>query len=195
MSVGQKSGVTRVRWTAKQFYRLLEKGFFRGRHLELVEGVIVQMAAQKDFHLASIDLTRNALQTAFGREYWVRAQGSLDLSPWTVLDPDIAVVAGDMQSHNLNQNPTSALLVVEVAGTTLGYDRHRKASIYARAGITDYWIVNLRNRELEVRRQPAPNAHPRYGHGYASLNTLGSSDFVTPLAAPQAKIAVADLLP
>jgi Uma2 family endonuclease len=82
-----------------------------------------------------------------------------------------------------------------VSDTTLGYDRHRKASIYARAGIDDYWIINLGRGLLEVRRQAGPTAHPRYGFGYASLTILQATDFVTPLAAPQARIAVADLLP
>ena len=113
----------------------------------------------------------------------------------TVLDPDIAVVAGTPRTRDLTKQPTTALLSVEVAGTTLGYDRHRKASIYARAGIEDYWIVNLRRGQLEVRRQPVANAHPRYGFGYASLTTFGPNDTVTPLAAPNASVAVADLLP
>jgi len=195
MSVGQKTGVSLVRWTAKEFYKLLDHGFFRDGHVELIEGVIFRMPAQKNFHFLSIDLTRRALETAFGAGYWVRAQGSLDLSPYSVLDPDIAVVQGNPRDYKKDENPTNALLIVEIADTTLGYDRHRKASLYARVGIEDYWIVNLRRRQLEVRRQPAANIHPRYGFGYASLTTLGPTDVVSPLAAPQARIAVADLLP
>jgi hypothetical protein len=67
MAIGQSTrGVKRYRWTAREFYRLLDKGFFRGKRVELLDGVIVQRAAQTNFHLAAIDLTRRFLEAAFG---------------------------------------------------------------------------------------------------------------------------------
>jgi Uma2 family endonuclease len=125
----------------------------------------------------------------------VRVQASLDLTPNSVPDPDLAVVAGAPRTHNTNTNPTSALLIVEVSLTTLGLDRRRKGSLYARAGIADYWIVNLVDHQLEVRRSPVRDSNQRYGFGYADLTVLGPADHATPMAAPQARIAVADLLP
>jgi Uma2 family endonuclease len=195
MAVGQKTGVCRYRWTAKQLYRLLDRGFLRNKRVELVEGVILVMPAQKNPHAIAIDLGRKALDLAFGPGYWVRVQGTLDLSAASVVDPDLAVVSGDVRSWVGKSNPSTALLVVEVSDTTLGYDRHRKASLYARAGIADYWIINLRKSQLEVYRQPGPNQHPRYGYGYASPTILTTADSVTPLAAPQSAVRVADLLP
>jgi hypothetical protein len=91
-------------------------------------------------------------------------------------------------------HPATAPLVIEASDASLWYDR-RKGSLYARAGVAGYWIVNLRDNVLEVRRRPVPDASAHYGHGYADLTTLRAGDAVAPLAAPQATVAVADLLP
>jgi Uma2 family endonuclease len=163
--------------------------------VELIEGVVVQMPAQKNLHALSIKLTDHALETAFGPGYWVRVQASLDLSPLSVLDPDLAVVKGSPRDHNTPDNPTTAQLVVEVSETTLRYDRIGKSSLYARAGIADYWIVNLVEQLLEVHRNPVPDSSQQFGYGYADVLILKPTDYVTPLAAPDARILVADLLP
>ncbi len=86
-------------------------------------------------------------------------------------------------------------MVVEVSEVTLGFDRDRKANLYASAQVADYWIVNLVRRQLEVYRDPiADNTQP-FGFRYASRTILDSPDVVSPLAAAQASITVADLLP
>src|SRR5262245_58138481 len=132
------------RWTPEQYCRLSDEGYFDGRRVELIGGEIVEMASQHNIHLAAIKLTDVALCQAFGAAFWVRAQGTLDLSPHGMPDPDVAVVPGSPRGvAATTPNPTSALLVVEVAESTLAYDRGAKASLYAAAGITDYWIVNL----------------------------------------------------
>jgi Uma2 family endonuclease len=92
-------------------------------------------------------------------------------------------------------HPARPVLVVEVSQSRLRFDRRRKASIYARAGLTDYWIVNIVDRVLEVHREPARLATPRRRWGYQAIETLGPDDVIAPLAAPSARIAVADLLP
>jgi Uma2 family endonuclease len=73
--------------------------------------------------------------------------------------------------------------------------RGRKAAAYARAGIADYWILNLGDRVLEVHREPARPGPARRAWGYVAIDTLGADARVTPLAAPAATISVADLLP
>ena len=74
-------------------------------------------------------------------------------------------------------------------------DRRIKSSLYACAGIEDYWILNLPKRQLEIRRRPGPDASQKFGHRYRSVTILSPGDVATPLAAPQARIAIADLLP
>jgi Uma2 family endonuclease len=80
------------------------------------------------------------------------------------------------------------VLIIEVSDTTLEYDQTIKATIYATAGIEDYWIVNINERTVEVRRQPGPSS-------YRSLQTYTETDTIAPLFNPTASILVADLLP
>lgn len=84
---------------------------------------------------------------------------------------------------------------VEVSDTTIGLDRGRKRSLYARAGIPEYWVVNLRRRQFEIYRDPAPAAEAPFGARYQTPHVLTEAEAVTPLPAPAARIAVADLLP
>jgi len=183
-----------LRWTREQFLQMIDLGWFHDKRVELIGGEVIEMASQFDLHLASVTLTGDALRVAFGAGYWVRAQGSLDLSPHGIPDPDIAVTPGGPQGA-ARTIARSALLVVEVSDTTLAYDRYHKASLYAAGGITDYWIVNLVQRQLEVYRDPiADNTQP-FGFRYASRTILDPPDVVSLLAAPLASITVADLLP
>jgi Uma2 family endonuclease len=176
-------------FTAAEFWRMYDLGFFNDQRVELIGGEIVTKLTQSNWHAIGLDLMRDALAGVFGPNYWVRVQNSLDLSPLSVPDPDIAVTIGSArQQRGQRANPTSALLVVEVSDTTLATDRERKASLYAASGIADYWILNIADN-------PRPDATQDFGFGYASLTTLTAVDFATPLAAPNARISVADLLP
>jgi Uma2 family endonuclease len=182
------------RWTRDEYLRLCEEGWFHGRRVQLIGGEIVEMAAQYDLHAAGIDLTADALRAAFGPGFWVRRQYTLDLSPHGVPDPDVAVIPGGLRGAG-RTIPTTALLVAEVSDSSLSYDRSTKASLYAAAGIADYWIVNLVQRQLEVYRDPVADAAQPFGFRYGQRTILDPADRVAPLAAPQASVAVADLLP
>ncbi len=184
------------RWTREEFFQMLDLGWFQGRRVALIDGEVLEMPAQKDYHGAAVTLTMDALRLAFGPGFWVRNQMSLDLSPRSVPDPDLAVVPGSPRGVTATSTtPTSALLVVEVAETTLAYDRNHKGSLYAAGGIADYWIVNLVQRQLEVYRDPVADSTQLFGYRYNSRTILDPPDEVSPLAAPQASITVADLLP
>jgi Uma2 family endonuclease len=183
------------RWSAEEFYRLLDEGHFEGKRVELLEGEIVQMAAQKNWHALGIALGERALQRAFGPKFWVRVQMSLDLTPYSVVDPDLAVIPGTPRENATEENPTSALLIVEVSETTLQTDRFWKGSLYALVGIADYWILRVKARQLEVHRKPVPDAKAIYGYSYSQVMCLNEKQRVTPLAKPKATIRVADMLP
>ena len=181
------------RWTSAEYSRMAELGLFDGRRVELVDGEILDMPPQKNWHFVTVKLVEDAVSLAFGRSYWVRTQGPLALSLMSEPEPDVAVVPG--KPREFVNHPATALLVVEISDTTLAYDRGRKASLYARAGIADYWIVNLIDCRLEVYRNPVPDASQPHGFGYASNMPLKPNETVSPLAASQAKIRVADILP
>jgi Uma2 family endonuclease len=183
------------RWTKDEYYQMLDFGWFQDGRVELIGGEVLEMPAQKNYHAMGIGLTDRALQIAFGPNHWVRVQMSLDLSPLSVPDPDLAVVAGSIRGSNPNANPTTALLIAEVSESSLGFDRNAKGSLYAAAAIAEYWIVNLVHRQLEVYRDPIPDPSAAFGARYANRVILIAGDFVTPLAAPSARIAVADMLP
>jgi len=170
-------------------------GLFDERRVELIGGEIIEMAAQDNWHAKGIQAVMDTLPTVFGPGSWVRFQMSLDLSPLGVPDPDVAVVAGGWRSHPDHGMPTDALLVVEVSDSSLRDDQTYKMSLYAAAGIKEYWILNLVDKQLEVYRDFIADPAQPFGTRYDAPTILRVGDTVSPLAAPHAMIAVADLIP
>ena len=187
-------GVRPRRWTKAEYYRLGELGFFRGQKVELIEGELMVASPQNSLHSDIVDLVDDVLSLAFPTGYRIRCQLPIDLGQPTEPEPDVAVVVGRRRQF-LASHPTTAELIVEVADSSLDYDRGRKGGLYAASAIRDYWIVNLVNNQVEVYRDPVPDPTAPYGWRYASRTDLHGGDSVSPLALPQAIIAVADLLP
>jgi hypothetical protein len=123
---------------------------------------------------------RIALDRAFGRGFHVRPQFPIALDDASEPEPDIAVVRGQIEDY-LDTHPTFPVLIVEVADSSLAQDRHRKARLYARAGVADYWIVKLRAGVLEVYRDPERTATGRWR--YATVRVLKPGAVVSPIAA------------
>src|SRR5690349_11576888 len=97
------------RWTREQFYQMLDLGWFQDQRVELIDGEILDTPSQKNYHGAAITQSMDALRVAFGTGFWVRNQLSLDLSPYSVPDPDLAVVPGSPQGVTAaTPNPTTA---------------------------------------------------------------------------------------
>ena len=182
-------------WTRAEYERLAEQGIIGpDERLELIEGEIVVKITQNSPHATSIRLILEALRNPFGRGYVISSQLPLNLGSASQPEPDIAVVAGSIRDFT-GGHPATAVLVVEVSDTTLASDRTLKAGLYAQAGIEEYWILNLADRTLEVHRQPAPMSERPLGHYYRSVVQYTSEESVSPLAAPDYAVAVADLLP
>jgi Uma2 family endonuclease len=182
-------------WTREEYYRMAEAGVFRpGERVELIGGKIVTMSPQNSPHFTAICLVEDGLRAIFGTGYVVRVQGPLDVSPSSQPEPDIAVVQGSVRDY-ASAHPTTALLVVEVAESSLSFDRGEKTSLYASADIPEYWVVNLQDNRLEVYRDPVPTTGQPYGYGYQSCTHYFAADAVIPLAAPHGTIKVAALLP
>ena len=132
----------RVRkWTREEYYKMGELGLFEGQRVELIDGEIIEMSPMGNPHVIAASLAHDALQRAFGVGFWVRHGAPISVSSISEPEPDIAVVKGT--PREFKDHPSTALLAVEVSETTLAMDRKRKASLYASAGILDYWIVNL----------------------------------------------------
>ena len=189
------SPVRTKHWTRVEYERLIDLGAFRpGERLELVGGALVVREPQGGPHATAVGLAEDALRQIFGAGWTVRAQSPIALDDDSEPEPDIAVVPGSRRDHG-RAHPSHPVLIVEVAESSPTFDRGEKASLYARAGIADYWIVDLLENVLEVYRDPVPDPDRPYGWRYGSAATLRPGDLVTPLAAPATPVPVADLLP
>jgi Uma2 family endonuclease len=184
------------RWTRAEYARLIETGVFHpDERLELIGGELIVRERQGASHSLAIELINEALRAAFGAGWRIRVQLPVALDDESEPEPDFSVVPGTPRQLPLDPKPACPALVVEVAESTLAFDRNVKSSLYARARVPDYWIVNLVDRVLEVYREPAAAAEAPFGWRYGQIQTLRSGDSVSALALPSTRIAVADLLP
>lgn len=182
------------RWTRIEYDRLIDLGVFQpGDPIELIGGELLVAEPQGAPHYTSIQKTARALERAFGPSWNIRTQGPMGLDEESEPEPDVAVVPGDPEDYSTS-HPSRAVLVVEVSESSLAFDRGHKGSVYARAGMMDYWIVNLVDRLLEVYREPVPDAAAPFGARYSRREDFDTSDQVSPLVAPHARIQVRDLL-
>ena len=183
------------RWTRQEYDRMIEAGLLTPEdRVELIEGEILAMTPQGSAHATGVSLAQEALRAAFGPRVYVRVQLPLALGSESEPEPDVAVVAGFVRDYR-DAHPQSALLVVEVADATLTYDGDRKGSLYARAGVPEYWIINLPETRIERHRDPTVMPQACFGWHYRTVDHFGVGDSITPLLLPSVSIAVADLLP
>jgi Uma2 family endonuclease len=176
------------RWTREDYERMAEQGYFRpDERVELVNGVIYEMTPQNSWHASAIQAMQETLRSVFRRGYSLRVQMPLALGLESEPEPDLAVVRGHWRDYR-ESHPSTAVLVIEIADSTVFHDRERKSAIYARAGIPDYWILNRAESCLEVQREPRNGV-------YQTRRILRSGDTFAALARPEIALSVADLFP
>jgi Uma2 family endonuclease len=183
------------RWTRAEYDRLIDLGIFHpGEHLELLGGHLIVSEPQGTLHATAVGLVEDALRACFGSGWVVRGQMPIALDDESEPEPDVAVVSGTRRDYE-TAHPARPVLVVEVAESSLATDRGTKAALYARAGIEDYWIVNLVDRVLEVCRDPVTTAAQTANWGYRDVVIRRPGDSIAPLTRPDAPVEVAALLP
>ena len=183
------------KWTRVEYERLVEAEILGpDDRVELLGGAMICKEPQHSPHATAVRLVQRVLTEIFGAGWDVRPQMPVALDDESEPEPDVAVVPGHPRDYR-DAHPTRPVLVVEVALSRLGFDRDRKGGLYARAGLADYWIVNLPDRRLEVYRAPMSDGAAPCGWRYGTALAFGPGDRVAPLAAPSATITVADLLP
>jgi Uma2 family endonuclease len=182
MLVSRAHGATKP-MSRREYDRLVERGALVGEPIELLRGQLVTVVPQGTRHGNVVAWLGRELTLALGRDYMVRQQLPFAATDDSEPEPDIAVTRDqpDRRSH-----PSSALLVIEVADTSLDRDRDDKAPIYAEAGVPEYWIVDVKMATIEVR------THPVSG-GYLRAEQLGRGDVLRPTQLAGIEIAVAAL--
>jgi Uma2 family endonuclease len=183
-------------WTRDEYYQLAETDLFvDGAHVELIDGMIVDMSPVYEPHYVSVTTRlRRALAPLESPGRHLRLQGPLSLGPDyqpSDPEPDGALVEGEPEDYEDIGHPTSALLVIEVSDSSLKDDRGWKSSLYAASDIQEYWIVDLVNTRVEVRRNPQPLARARFGSDYADRTVHHPGDTISCLAVQEVEIAVA----
>jgi Uma2 family endonuclease len=217
------------KWTREELISMWAQGLLEGQRVELIEGDVIDMPAFSSQHATAVTLITNTLYEIFGKGWVVRVQNPLNLGIHSEPHPDIAVVAGKARDFK-EEHPTIATLIVEIADSSLAYDRSRKAALYAESQIQEYWIVNLQERLLEVYRHPRkrrpvqiigrsknpelvgkltgavenpfepgnPKVSRYEGEApaiYADILIFKENQYVSPMARPESRIIVGDLLP
>jgi len=188
------AGPKPVRWTCAEFHQMGDLGWFEHKRVMLIEGEILEMAGPNPPHSTATALVQEALRSIFGSGFVVRGENPLVLGLTTDPVPDVAVVQGNIRDY-ATIHPTTAVLVVEVSDSLLNYDTGDNASLYASAGIADYWVVDLVNRQLIVFRDPRPDPGRLFGFFYASMTVFGAGQSISPLSRPKASAAVNEMLP
>ena len=173
-------------FTADEYMRMAEVGVLRrGERIELIHGEILTMSPIGTRHCAFVDRFTRLLVTALGERAWVRVQGTVRLFPDTMPEPDLAVLRL-RDYRDAHPTPEDILLVIEVAETSLAYDRGRKAALYAEAGIPEYWVTDAVGEAVEVHREP-------HGQRYRQSIRFTGAATVSPLAFPDVVVRLPDV--
>jgi Uma2 family endonuclease len=171
-------------------------GYFNDKRVELVGGEIVEMSPIGWPHRIATGLVCEALARALAGAFYVDVQQPLPVlgaAAGSEPQPDVAVYAGARRDYS--DHPTVAALIVEVADTTFSYDTTTKAELYATAGVADYWVLDVTNRQLHVFRDPQALSVHLGATAYQTHDVLAPTDHVSPLAAPLVSVLVSDFLP
>lgn len=175
------------RFTRDEYYRMAEAGLFREERVELLDGEIITRSPHNTLHASTVYRLVRTLERLIGTITCVRGQLPIVLSDRSEPEPDVAVCAPDPYDYSqAHPRADQVLLVIEVADTSLIYDRTRKARAYAESGIPEYWIVNLLDQQVEVLTDPS-------GQGYRQQRQTLAGDV---LSLPGGStVAVGDILP
>ncbi len=179
------------RWTVQDYHRMSELGILDpNERTELIAGQITLMAAKGTPHVTALRLLATALGESLAEQpVFVSTQDPIQLDDFSEPEPDLALLQGTVLDYvDHHPRPDQVYLVVEVADATLKRDCEVKDQIYAQAGIADYWVLDVKNRQLHIFRNPTPT-------GYTSHLILKEPNQVSPLAFPNLILTLTSILP
>jgi Uma2 family endonuclease len=174
--------------TVAEYHRMIEAGSLgENDRVQLIGGAIVAMTPQGPAHALAIQNLTRLVAPGLPADLALRVQLPLTLPHDSEPEPDLAVVRLE-EARSREHHPRTALLVVEVAGDSLRLDGETKAALYARAGIPEYWIVNVAESTVEVHRDPDPAAG-----AYRAKAVVSSEGTLAATSVPGLRIDVAEL--
>jgi Uma2 family endonuclease len=178
------------RWTVGDYHRLSELGLLdRQERTELIAGQITLMAAKGTPHVTALHLLANILRDRLGNRALIRTQDPIQLDDFSEPEPDLVIVRGNILDYaQQHPRPEDIDLVVEIADSTLKQDCEIKDKLYAQAGISDYWVLAVKIRQLHIFRKPLAS-------GYTEHLILSEPNQAAPLAFPEIAIALSSILP
>jgi Uma2 family endonuclease len=178
------------RWTREEVHRLYKMGFFDPEErFELIGGELLQKMTQNRPHARCVMRSTSVVEATLPEGFHIQQQMPIILAEDGEPEPDIAVIRGQQDDYPDHPTQDDVVLLIEVSESTLNLDRGRKAAYYAQAGIADYWIVNLVDHCLEVRRNPVPAPDTTFGFTYSSRQTYREGESVSPLFLPQVSMS------
>ncbi|MBH8554599.1 Uma2 family endonuclease [Nostocaceae cyanobacterium CENA357] len=177
-------------WTVEEYHRMAEAGIFSAEErVELLEGKIIWMIAKGTAHRSAVGRTDRLLQNSLRNRALICVQDPVNLNEWSEPEPDIAVVKVDPLDYaDHHPTPTEVYLIIEVADSSLKLDCETKGKVYSKAGIVDYWVLDVVSRQLYVFREPTQD-------GYHSQIVLKEDATISPLEFPDLQIVVLEMLP
>lgn len=182
---------TKVRlWTINDYHRMLDAGILaESEQVELLNGQVIEMSPQRPPHTTATKRAYDYLKPLLAGRADVRSQSPIILSSHSEPEPDIAVVVIDeLEYSDRHPRPNEIFLLIEVADSTLGRDLGEKERAYAQANIQDYWVVDIRGRQVHIFRHPV-------GGTYQQKQLLGSGNSCSLLAFPDIDVPINQLLP
>lgn len=138
-----------------EFQQMIDSGLFAGEKVELLEGMVIAMSPQNTPHATTVNRLNYQLMKLCGPEIYIRVQSPVSLDEHNQPEPDVALCLPDPLDYvEAHPRPEQIFLIIEVADASLRQDRQRKARLYARSGIPQYWIADLGRRRVEVMTNP-----------------------------------------
>ena len=151
--VEQQGGVHR--FTIEEYHKVLETGIFEGQRTELLDGEITIMSPIGNPHRTIVSRLMRKITTTFGELYTYFNQSSAQFAEYNEPEPDIIIAKfRDDDYAGISLEPKDIHLIIEVAKSSLNTDRKKKKSIYAEFNVSEYWIANLKDLQIEVFKQP-----------------------------------------
>ena len=146
-------------FTVAEYYAMAEAGILREEErVELIDGVIVEMAPMGNRHRATVTRLNRLFNRNVGERAIVQIQSSITLDEQTMPEPDLAILRERADFYEADSpGPEDVLLVIEVADSSVDYDRHEKLPRYAQAGIPEVWLTVLPENVVEAHTEPTEN--------------------------------------